>query len=96
MPDCLNCTEKCPQSELAHEIAKGRMYANNNLIELVKKIEAGQLVEVVRCKECRYYYDYGVNRDYCCHRSNNGKQVFDVKFKADDFCSYGERKDGDE
>ena len=49
-------------------------------------------VEVVRCRDCKYYYDYGVNRDYCCHRSKCGKQVFDVKFKADDFCSYGERK----
>lgn len=52
-------------------------------------------VEVVRCRDCKYYYDYGVNRDYCCHRSKCGKQVFDVKFKADDFCSYGERRGGD-
>lgn len=49
-------------------------------------------VEVVRCRDCKYYYDYGVNRDYCCRRSKDGRQVFDVKFKTDDFCSYGERR----
>lgn len=53
-------------------------------------------VKVVRCRDCKHYYDYGVNRDYCCHRSKCGKQVFDVKFKADDFCSYGKRKDGND
>ena len=61
------------------------------LIEDAPSVEA---VEIVRCRDCKYYYDYGVNRDYCCNRSKYGKQVFDVKFKADDFCSYGERKDG--
>lgn len=54
MANCLNCTEKCPQAELAHDIAKGRLYATNELVELVKKIESGKLVEVVRCKDCRY------------------------------------------
>ena len=61
----------------------------------IKNAPTVDAVEVVRCRDCKYYYDYGVNRDYCCHRSKCGKQVFDVKFKADDFCSYGERKGGD-
>ena len=60
-------------------------------LETAQTIDA---VEVVRCRDCKYYYDYGVNRDYCCHRSKCRKQVFDFKFKADDFCSYGERKEG--
>lgn len=59
------------------------------LIEDAPTVEA---VEIVRCRDCKYYYDYGANREYCCHRSKYGKQVFDVKFKADDFCSYGERR----
>lgn len=52
MPDCRNCTGKCPQAERAHEIALGRMYAMKELVELIKKLENGQLVEVVRCEEC--------------------------------------------
>ena len=66
------------------------------LVEDILKIPAADVEPVVRCRDCKYYYDYGVNRDYCCHRSKCGKQVFDVKFKADDFCSYGERKGGGE
>ena len=66
------------------------------LVEDILKIPSADVEPVVRCRDCKYYYDYGVNRDYCCHRSKCGKQVFDVKFKADDFCSYGERKGGGE
>ena len=57
MPDCENCNERCPQAEMAHEIALGRMYATNELIKLVKQIDGGQLVEVVRCKDCIRRYD---------------------------------------
>ena len=81
MADCLNCTEKCPQSELAHEIAKGRMYATNELIELVKKIEAGKLVEVVRCKDCKHRYS-----DSWCEYVDDDDNFY---------CARGERKDGD-
>ena len=55
MADCHNCTEKCPQAEMAHEIAKGRMYVTQEFVELVKKIESGQLVEVVRCIKCEMH-----------------------------------------
>lgn len=58
------------------------------LIEDAPTVEA---VEIVRCRDCKYYYDHGANRDYYCHRSKCGKQVFDIKSKADDFCSYGEK-----
>lgn len=58
------------------------------LIEDAPTVEA---VEIVRCRDCKYYYDHGANRDCCCHRSKCGKQVFYIKFKADDFCSYGEK-----
>lgn len=36
---CENCTEKCPQEELACEIAKGRMYATEEVIRLQKEAE---------------------------------------------------------
>ena len=71
-------------------------HAFNEFILYLEQTPAVDAVEVVRCRDCKHYYDYGVNRDYCCHRSKWGKQVFDVKFKADDFCSYGKRKDCDD
>lgn len=76
MPDCDNCNEKCPQAEMAHEIALGRMYATKELIKLVKKIESGQLVEVVRCRDC-------IAHNLCKFEQSQG---------LNGFCSYGERK----
>ena len=67
---CINCTEKCPQAELAHQIALGRMYATNELLALVRKIDSGQLVEVVRCKDCVYRHTnphcHGRPMDWYC------------------------------
>ena len=84
MPDCLNCTEKCPQAERAHETAKGRLYATQELVELVKKIESGQLVEVVRCKDC----EHNTGEPKCLHPDS----IIKVP-KDNDFCSYGRRKE---
>ena len=36
---CDYCTEKCPQSETIREIAKGRMYATNEIVKLQKQLE---------------------------------------------------------
>lgn len=47
-------------------------------------------VPVVRCKDCKRYVE---NREAVvtyCHRGLN-----DIYVKPNDFCSYGERKDGD-
>lgn len=92
MADRNNCTEKCPQAERAHETALGRMYATQELVELVKKIDAGELVEVVRCKDCQYkeawqrINEMGV-AVYICDASG--------MILVDDlaFCSFGERKE---
>ena len=45
---CEVCTEKCPQAERAHQAALGRMYATKEFVTLLKKVESGELVEVVR------------------------------------------------
>ena len=86
MPDCNNCTETCPQAERAHETAKGRMYATQELVELVKKIENGQLVEVVRCKDCIHMENSAQFRHCRVWGAING-------MGDEGFCNYGERKD---
>lgn len=43
------------------------------------------LVEVVRCKDCKFYHDKG----YCT------KTTGLTRIKPDYFCSYGERKDNE-
>ena len=94
MPDCKNCNERCPQAEMEHEIALGRMYATNELVRLVKKIESGQLVEVIRCKDCIGQNTWIKDAETGCEicgmsgmypKSENG------------YCSYGlRRSDGEE
>ena len=47
-------------------------------------------VEVVRCKYCKHYEIHKPKVLENCER--NG---YIIPMKPDDFCSYGERKDGD-
>lgn len=57
----------------------------------IKKIPAADVVEVVRCAECKYAEferedaEDGIQLCWYCHY--NG-----CWFRANDFCSYGERK----
>ena len=44
--------------------------------------EATTVVELIRCKDCRYRVD----PDKCCHPDGL------LRRKDDDFCSYGERR----
>ena len=55
IPDCKNCIEKCPQAKRAHEIGLARMYVTQEFVVLIKKLEAGELTEVIRCKNCGWY-----------------------------------------
>ena len=53
--------------------------------EITPTIDA---VPVVRCRECRHYEPCEGGKDFCClHR---------IGVVKDDFCSYGERKEGEE
>lgn len=91
---CLSCNEECPQAEMAHNAALGRMYAMNELIPLLKKIDSGELVEVVRCGECDCYTDVkGKNSGTSCGygRCERLLGMSGVVY-ADDFCSYGKRR----
>lgn len=87
---CENCTEKCPQAERAHQVALGRMYATNEFVALLKKVESGELAEVVRCKDCKHRYipNSPTGKPFC-------KEHFSLEAKDDDFCSYGERREGE-
>ena len=57
----------------------------------IESLEPADVVPVVRCKDCENWQtDWNPSipdRHYCA--------VMDSMMKADDFCSYGERKDGD-
>ena len=65
---------------------------------------AADVVEVVRCKGCQYAKPYerndGQTGYYCQHQNctflygTNWERLFEPIKEANDFCSYGERKDG--
>ena len=62
------------------------------LIEsLIQKQPAADVVEVVRCKDCKYWQDNngGYPHEECKWSENETPDL-------DDFCSYGERKEGDD
>lgn len=50
------------------------------------------VVEVVRCKDCKHWHEWE-NGTGSCQRSENS--CFWVGVDFDDYCSFGERKDGE-
>ena len=59
------------------------------VLEWIDKAPTIDAVPVVRCKDCKWLY--GDMDDYCC-RSHRGL----IRICENSFCSYGERKDGDD
>ena len=79
-------------------------FGASNIRDLVNSIPAADVVPVVRCKDCEHAERYervdGTAGYYCGHPQNTftygerWDRVFKPGKEADDFCSYGERKDG--
>lgn len=89
---CELCREKCPQAQMAHNAALGRMYATKEFITLQNKVENGQLVEVIHCRDCKHY-----DNPICEVHSEWPDQYspgHTAYMEPDDFCSYGEPKGG--
>ena len=67
------------------------------VLQVVEDAPTVDAVEVVRCRDCKWYMPGDLFTDIMfCHRlkKDNGKPA-KYNYCADDFCSYGERKDGD-
>ena len=60
----------------------------------IAEIPTVETVEVVRCRDCKRCFKHTTKRNrqkmWICMRNE-----VDVCVRPDDFCSYGERKDGD-
>lgn len=54
------------------------------------KLKTADVVEVVRCKDCKMFYKCIDGTCLCCHSSG---LVGDIT--EDSFCSYGKRREGD-
>ena len=53
---------------------------------------SGEVVEVVRCKDCEYYISPDRGYPYCSIMSNEGEGEYYTP-SGDHYCSYGERKE---
>ena len=87
------------EKEKVLEIAKNKYYSDfhksmadlTSLRELLEDTPTADVMEVVRCKDCKYAFHHPLGYIYC-HR--DGRNAYEMVFKKDSFCSYGERKDG--
>ena len=80
--------------------SQSQLHWLHRIIEMQPTVDA---VEVVRCRECKHFRHYGKTSLFI-----NGKNIkagwcqrrisYDEEYRmtADDFCSYGERKEGDD
>lgn len=66
------------------------MFDCEDVISSVENAPVADVVPVVRCKDCQYWQDNngGYPNEECRWREDETPD-------ADDFCSYGKRKDGD-
>ena len=57
--------------------------------KFIDVLSTADVVEVVRCKDCKHYYTELLHGDHEC-------QVFDMLMNDDDYCSQGERREDGE
>ena len=69
-------------------------WCSDSLIEAINDAPAIDAVEVVRCRDCKHYGRADMRRFYRGMDCLEGH--IDTIVPDKDFCSYGERKDGEQ
>ena len=69
-------------------IYREAILAVKSILHSAKPIDA---VPAVRCRDCKHAWIHPCGYVYC-HR--DGRNAYEMTFNIDDFCSYGERKEG--
>ena len=91
--------------EMSKSEHRYKYFHKKDVIEAIKNEPTVDAVEAVRCKECRWAKSYkrmdGKTGYYCqffghsFKYGTNCEHLYNPVKESDDFCSYGERKDGD-
>ena len=70
----------------------------NGLIDLIEKAPTVDAVPVVRCRECQHWKPTGskAGNSFSDMEYIGGCEFTKYCLRESDFCSYGERKDGDD
>ena len=58
--------------------------------QYIEEIPAADVVEVVRCKDCKYGWKCCSGKIAC---QRDGRVAYEMLFEPTSFCSYGERRD---
>lgn len=67
--------------------------ADERFVEVLKRIPAADVVEVVYCKECKHLYCCSaIDREFYCRHIHGMKGALNP-IEENPYCSYGERKD---
>ena len=86
---CGHCNEVCSEEPCEP--------SDCDWMAFIDKEPAADVVEVVRCKDCKYsgMYCFGTSKEEtlaCLETEEDGFIRFATSVKADDYCSRGERK----
>lgn len=86
---CGHCNEVCSEEPCEPSACDWMVF--------IDKEPAADVVEVVRCKDCKYsgMYCFGTSKEEtlaCLETEEDGFIRFATSVKADDYCSRGERK----
>lgn len=65
-----------------------------DLLNSLQQMEVVDAVPVVRCKDCKWFADNNGGEWYGCYMFHVVRITPEDAPKPDDFCSYGERKNG--
>lgn len=66
----------------------------NEIREKINAAPAADVVPVVRCKDCKWFVDNNGGEWYGCKMFQVVRITPEDAPKPDNFCSYGERRDG--
>ena len=86
--------KRIPLKDLSDGLGLCRVIFEDDFKKAIKNMPKGIIVDavpVVRCKDCKHWHKDTVFCGYMPY----GEAPKRVNWYADDFCSYGERKDGD-
>lgn len=70
---------------IEHDALSQVYYSKSDAIDCVKATPTADVVQVVRCKDCKYFISGVCRHDLAMNLSRD-----------DDFCSYGERRKEDD
>ena len=95
MAEYIDRCKKCSHFQVCANVMKNQLFIREKMLleenpECEHFISDADVVEVVRCSECKYFSKELKQGKHSCL---NYQLPYCLK---NDYCSYGERKDGDE